>query len=531
MVAAILGGSVSAGACSSTMIPYPSLDRANFISLEANLIANYSQAIPIGLYTNHGAVNVTNTSFCNVTLSYSHTGHNDTTYVQVWLPIDNWNGRIQAMGGAGYQAGANLLTIYGMTAAIGEGYSAVSTDAGLGDQVTPINWALLPDGNVNLNLLEDLASISLNDAAVIGKSITSSFYGKPPKYSYWSGCSQGGRQGLMLAQRYPDAFDGIAASSPAINWNQFLMGDFWPSFLMDRMRVYPPSCEIDAITAAAIATCDGKDGILDGVITDEVACDFDSLSLVGTVINCTNFGTSIQISEDAAKLVQEVWSGAKRSDGSFLWFGLSKDAPLAGPSVTDLIVLPTTCSSNGTCKRGSFEISEDWIKLFVLKNSSADLTTITHEQFDSIALSAIKEYDSIIGTNNPDLSVFKAKGGKMISYHGLSDQAIPPRGSMHYYDAVAALDPSVHDFYRLFPAPGLLHCFGGSGAYPDGTFDALRKWVEEGVAPDALNATSVDTTPIINRKLCPYPKKQTLVGKAGTNYSAAAVDFNDFICV
>jgi hypothetical protein len=308
MIPSLFNGTAPSSACSAASIPYPSLFGAEFTSLETTFVANYSQNIPIGYYSNHGTVNVTNASFCNVTLTYTHPGQNDTIHVQVWMPLDTWNGRLQHIGGAGWQAGLHPAGLYAMTASIGEGYATVGTDAGLGSQVMPTNWALLSEGNVDLYLLQDLASTSLNDAAIIAKSVINSFYQTPPKYSYFTGCSQGGRQGLELAQRYPDAYDGIAASAPAINWNQFLIQDFWPLFVMDQLGVYPPACEIDAITNAALESCDGIDGIADGVIADPDSCDFDAATMIGAIINCTALGTERSVSAEAVQVVQKIVS-------------------------------------------------------------------------------------------------------------------------------------------------------------------------------------------------------------------------------
>jgi hypothetical protein len=213
-------------------------------------------------------------------------------------------------------------------------------------------------------------------------------------------------------------------------------------------------------------------------------------------------------------------------DNPSIWFGVNKDASVTQSSI-NLGIIPTSCNSNGTCNATSFEIADDWLKLFLLKNASADLSIMNHEEFDRLAQISGQMYDSIIGTNDPDLSAFKNRGGKLVSYHGAvssgcalprlpsihadncqADGIIPTKGSLHYYDAVTGLDPNIHDFYRLFLSPGLGHCFGGNGAYPDGTFDAMRKWVEEGVAPEILNATSIGTALTIQRPLCPYPKKQ-----------------------
>ncbi|KAF1811428.1 putative feruloyl esterase [Eremomyces bilateralis CBS 781.70] len=439
MIPSLFNGSISADACSASLIPYPTLFGAEFLSLDANFVSNYTNNVHIGLYANHGGVNVENVDFCNVTASYTHPGVNDTIYIQVWMPSDTWNGRPQAIGGA---------------VAVGEGYATVGTDAGLGSDVDPTNWGLLCEGNPNLHLLQNLASVSLNDVSVVAKSTVKSFYGQLPAYSYFSGCSQGGRQGLMLAQRYPDAYDGIAASAPAINWAEFFVSFLWPAFLMDLHGQYPPSCEIEALTGAAIASCDGEDGVIDGVITNPETCTFDPTSLVGK------------------------WTGAKRVDNSSIWFGVGKDAQLTDSTIQRGIA-STTCTSNRTCTPNELELGTNWVKLFIQRSPTATTRFLTHED---------------------------KRGGK------LSDSVIPTRESEDYYDRIAAVDPNVQDYYRLFLAPGLGHCFGGSGAYPDTTFDALREWVENGIAPETVAATSVSTSPVIKRPLCPYPKKQIYDG-------------------
>ncbi|KAF3012674.1 hypothetical protein E8E14_011674 [Neopestalotiopsis sp. 37M] len=456
MISSLFNGSVSADACSAANIAYPTLFGAEFLSLEANAVSNFSQSSYAGIYVNHGIIPVKNIDFCNVTVSYTHPGQNDKVHVQVWMPSDDaWNGRLQMLGGAGWQAGLHTAGLMGMAQAATEGYASFGTDAGLGSDVNPTNWALVSEGNINQYLFQDLASVSLNDASVIAKAIAKSYYGQAASYTYYSGCSQGGRQGLMLAQRYPDAFDGIAASAPAINWPEFFMAYFWPSVLMDELEEYPPSCEIDAITAAAIETCDGLDGVVDSVISYPDLCDFDPSSVVGQVINCTNFGDERPISQAAATLVQAV--------------------------------------------------------LYLYKNSNSSARNIGPEEFERLAHVSKNLYESIISTNDPDLSEFRAKGGKIVGYHGLADNIIAPGGSKLYYDNVLEQDPDAHDFYRLFFAPGVSHCTGGAGAYPYSTFDAMREWVETGVAPDILNATST-VAPIISRPLCPYPKEQKYDG-------------------
>ncbi|KAK2751232.1 feruloyl esterase b precursor [Colletotrichum kahawae] len=483
MIPSLFNGTVPASACSAALIPYPDLFGAEILSLQTNFIANHSQNVPPGYYSNHGSVNVQNANFCNVTVTYTHPGQNDTINVQVWLPSDTWNGRLQHIGGSGWQAGLHQAGLMAMMASVGEGYATVGTDGGLGSDVTPVNWALLSEGNVNLYLLQDLASTTLNDAAVIAKSVIGSFYKTPPKYSYYTGCSQGGRQGFQLAQRYPDA----AASAPAINWNQFAMQGMWGMFVMDQLGEFPPACEINAITSAALKACDGADGIEDGVVADPGSCNFDPTTVVGSTVNCTALCSERKVSAAAAEIVRRVWDGARRADNTTIWFGPSKEAVLTG-SITDVAIVPTTCATNGTCTRGSFEIADDWFKPFLLKNSSASTANMAQAEFDDLAHLSVQVYESMMGTNDPDLS------------------------STHYYDSVLAQDEHADDFFRLFLAPGLNHCFSGNGAYPAGTFDAMREWVENGVAPGTLMASTVGVTPAFKRPLCPYPKKQVYDG-------------------
>lgn len=524
LIPSISNMSVAALACSASTFQSPVVNGAEFLSIEANLVTNYSKYVHSGYYANHGSVNVTNTTFCRVSLEYTHPGQNDTVNVEVWMPT-KWNGRMMGLGGGGTVAGLFTLSYMAMTGAVGEGYAAVSTDAGLPHEEDPKQWAEVSPGNTNLYLLQNLASVSLNDAAIIGKNMIADYYKQPPAYSYWNGCSQGGRQGLMLAQRYPQAYDGIAAAAPAINWSEFIIGDYFPTMIMDSTQEYPHPCEIDAITNEAIKACDMLDGVEDGVLADPSLCKFDPFLLVGTTINCTDSKSSLKISRGAAKAVEAAWSGAKATDNTSLWYGASKDSTLT--ATTSPAILGTVCSENGTCSRSEFSLADDWIRLFVLKNNSADLTTMTRAGYERIFHDSVQQFSSIIGTSDPDLRQFRDLGHKMVTYHGLADAIITPGGSMHYYDAATAIDTNIADYYRLFFAPGVGHCFGGPGAYPDTTFEALRRWVEEGIAPETLIATTPESngTPILNRILCAYPKQQIYDGHGDTTKAAS------FYCV
>jgi hypothetical protein len=409
---------VPASICSPQAIPTPTVFGAKFLSLEASIVTNYTRYVPEYYNMNHGAIFVQNATFCNVTLRYTHPGQNDLVTVEAWLPLDSWNGRLQAIGGGGWVAGMFELSYMEMAGAIGEGYATITTDAGLGSATSPTDWALLSSGNVNLYALQNLGSVSLNDEAIVGKSLIESFYGEPPKYSYWSGCSQGGRQGLMLAQRYPTVYDGIVASAPAINWGEFVATLFWPQLIMRLLRQYPHGCELDELTAAAILACDGNDGVVDGLISDMDSCHFDPFSLVGTVFNCSTTGSEMQISETAAIVANATWTGARSSDGSFLWYGLNYGADLTGDS-TIAGIATTHCFSNDSCVGVPLNLSTQWFQLFVEKDPAFNYANLTHQDFDRIVHASVQRFTDIIGTNDPDLSEFRNAGGKMLAFHGL----------------------------------------------------------------------------------------------------------------
>lgn len=187
-----------------------------------------------------------------------------------------------------------------MTAAVSQGFVSVSTDAGLGSDETPENWALLEEGVVNTRLLQNFASDALIESTDMAKAYTAAFHGEPAQFNYWNECSQGGRQSLMMVQRYPDAFDGIAAAALAINWNSWASQNQYPGLLMDQLGEFPPACEFNAIIATAVNSCDPADGLVDGITSDGAACAFDPLGVVGTTINCTDLGVEHDISQAAA---------------------------------------------------------------------------------------------------------------------------------------------------------------------------------------------------------------------------------------
>lgn len=409
--------------CSASSIPYPDLAGARFTSLTVSLVSNLTIRIPAGGYTNHGAVSAEGVSFCHVTTTYNHNRENDTTTVDVYLPASDWNGRMQGIGGGGCSAGGlNFpLSSMSMLGAVADGYSAVTTNAGHAS-LDPYDWILSSPGNLNTQLLENLASTSLNELSIIGKAVTESYYGKPPAYSYWNGCSQGGRQGMKLAEKYPTAFNGIAASAPAIDLVGLGMGSLWPQVVMNSIGQYPKKCELIAITEAAIRSCDSHDAVNDHIISYLDICRFDPHSVVNEPISCNDTGTPeiVHISEAAAKIANATWAGARTLDGSVLWWGLMKGARLVEEDLGFINpgLATTTCSNNGTCVGKPAVIAEQWIRLFLEKDPSFDISTVTTAEFENLFQSSMEEYGSMFNVE-PNLDSFRDAGGKILSYHGL----------------------------------------------------------------------------------------------------------------
>ncbi|EME84719.1 uncharacterized protein MYCFIDRAFT_42031 [Pseudocercospora fijiensis CIRAD86] len=487
--------------CSSRQLSDLDVFGAKILAVDASPLQNYTAATDAGTWSG--------LDICNVTVTYTHPGRNDTVHVDVWLPLGDWNGRFQGAGGGGWRMGPSIDKL---ASAVSQGFSVARTDGGhdLNTRSDPEWWALDSPGNVDLSLLQNFASLALNDLANIGKQITANFYGTPAKKSYWNGCSTGGRQGIMLAQRYPDAFDGVLAIAPAINWAHFLVAMYWPQQVMNQLGYYPPPCVLEAINQFAIEACDTLDGVADGIISDPRVCDFDATTAVGKSVSCN--GTQVSISKEVAIIANATWSGARDPSGRYNWYGLAKGTPFYNASATDgLVGTDCTDSSASSCSGAPSSYSRDWIKYFIYKDPNFSVENMTDAEFFATMHKSVQEYESVISASDPDLSSFKKRGGKMITWHGLSDQLIFPGGTVEYYEKVRKLDPAVKDFYRFFEAPGVEHCSGGIGPLPSGALSDLIRWVEEEEVPETLLAVDQNGAEM-RRRLCLWPKKQEYVG-------------------
>ncbi|KAL8323979.1 hypothetical protein RB597_008759 [Gaeumannomyces tritici] len=457
------------------------------------------------------------TSFCNVTVSYTHPKQNDWVSVEAWLPApDAWNNVLTAVGGGGMGMGRNSAS-YGffMTTAVDDGYATVTTDAGNpGDIAVLGGWAFLSEGNTNQVALHNAAARSLEEQGLLAKQLVEAMYGRKAKRSYFSSCSQGGRQGLMVSQRYPDLYDGILAAAPALSLDVFA-SILWPQQYMVTQGHVPHECEMHAVTVAAVAFCDALDGVKDGVVADPALCleRFDPFSVVGKTVNCSDVtGGQIAVSPGAAAVVNATWHGPKyAASGKQVWPGFRPGAAITsgGPRANIVeSVANTACDGNGTCVGKPWPIADIGFRATLARNMTFDLASMTGAQFEHFIRYGHHELRSFAATDS-DLTEFQRAGGKMLSYHGLADNIIPPEGTSQYYQQVTAVSPDVHEFYRLFEVPGLGHCFSGSSGPPVALFSQLRAWVENGTAPASTGHELLNevTGKIDNRLACPFPHK------------------------
>jgi Tannase and feruloyl esterase len=422
--------------------------------------------------------------------------------------VGAWNERIQDLGGGGYAG-----SVGSVTGATDAGYAGSSTDTGHPASATG-TFALNPDNTLNFGLIRDFAFNGIHQQAVWTRKLVEMYYGRKPEFTYWNGCSTGGRQGHQQAQKYPNDFDGILAGAPAFNWDRFIPAEQWGEIVMNEEVGAPISvAKLNAVTSTSLAACDALDGIKDGIIQDPRACHYKASASA-----CTG-NPALCLTSQEASAVNKIWDGPPGpKDGERLWFGLERGTTFLGLDAPS-----------------PFSISTQWFQYWVDQNPAFDWHTITEASFaDQFKQSELKFHD-VIGTDDPDLSEFRDHGGKMIIYHGLADLLIMPRGSYNYYNRAtkhAGGLSQVQKFYRFFPYPGNSHC-GGNPDQPnapliDSTssgalFQALVNWVEHGTAPDSIiaynNATPALAT--VSRPICKYPDKLTYNGTGSTSVASS----------
>ena len=431
-------------------------------------------------------------AFCRVSATLAPSSDSDIK-VEIWLPSAAWNGKFQAVGNGGW---AGTISYPALAQAVASGYASASTDTGhVG------NSAAFAIGHPEKVI--DIGFRSVHEMALQAKAIIDAYYGGPPKLSVWNGCSQGGRQGITEAQRYPADFDAIVAGAPAVNWMQ-LSGARMAINLQVHATTesYIPPSKYKAIHDAVLEACDTLDGVKDGVLEDPSRCHFDPKVLECKGPDGPSCLTKPQV-ETARSLyapIKHPTTGAVLSApllerGSELGWGT-----LAGPEpvVTAL----------------------DAFKYVVFKDPSWDWRRFNVATDIELAQ---KMDDGVLNSAVVDLKPFFTRGGKLLMYHGWADQQVAPSNSIDYFTKVTQASGKgvVGQSIQLYMVPGMGHCAGGAGTDTFDKVEAIERWVASGEAPQSIVAShltngQVDRT----RPLCPYGKVAKWNGKGSTDDAA-----------
>lgn len=451
-------------------------------------------------------------AFCRVTGVIKPTADSEIKF-EVWMPSASWNGKFHGIGNGGF---AGSITYAGLAAAVARGYAAASTDTGHtgGDA----SWAL-----GHPEKIVDYGYRAIHEMTVKAKLIVKEFYGEGPKRSYFASCSNGGRQALMEAQRYPGDYDGIIAGAPANAFTQILTGFAWnmKNTLADPAN-YISAKKLKAIETAVNAACDEGDGLKDGVLDDPTKCGFNPMVLL-----CQGEETDACLTDKQIESLRKIYAGPRDVKGGQIVPGFTPGGETGAGGWLGWItgVQPTTGLQ--------FFFSTQAFKNMVHNDPNWDFKTFDLERDGKLANEKLAR---VLNATDPDLKAFSARGGKLIMYHGWNDAALPPVNTINYYRSVAARmgQRRADSFVRLFMAPGVQHCNAGPG--PD-TFGqmvmgpptdaehdltlALERWVEEGIAPNRVIATKRTAGKIQRtRPLCPYPQVARYNGSGSTDEAA-----------
>lgn len=426
---------------------------------------------------------------------------------KILLPT-NWNGNMYFGGNGGF-AGEIADTSHGLE----RGYATVSTDTGHQASAFDASWALK-----NRTAEIDYGYRAVHQVTLVSKEIITSYYGRAPKFSYFDGCSNGGRQALMEAQKYPSDFNGIAAGAPALDWTDFMIGANWNMHALEATETSSliPYDKYEAIENAVLQECDANDGLVDGLIDDPRNCNFRPESLL-----CKGAENADCLSQPQVEALKKIISGPKDAAGHHIYPGF----PAGGMTSDFLWVI--WLSSVPDVPFFQYLFQDQFFRYMAFNNDDPN--------YDWHAFNIDKDskrltyMGSILNATNTDLRNFHDSGGKLLMYQGWSDPAISPMRVIQYYKEVrkrlATQNPEAT--LRLFMAPGMCHCSGGPGPNDFDYLSALEKWVEQGKVPESIEARHYNANGKIDRTrpLCAFPKVARYNGSGSINKAA------NFTCV
>jgi len=487
--------------------------------------------------------------------------------IEVWLPAKTaWNNRVHLLGGGGMAGGSQTsLTVFSGGVGINpwdvagtEGAVSATTDTG--HPASNSNFLMNPDGTVNTVGWDDFSQRGIHEMTVKAKALAQAYYGSAPKYTYWQGGSTGGRQGMKQAQLYPQDFDGIIANQPSVNWSRFITAMLYGQIVTQRDLggVGLTTAQVNAVSNAAIAACDVVGGQHLGYLLDPSKCSYDPTTDAGVLCVGQGAGTNATaacVTLTQASALNKVWYGMTSDgtapapavdtgyeialSGNHRWYGYPRGASIGTAPIPNFgnIFGPTTPTTIAT-DLVALELQNSTLATPSFLNAtgngvdgwkSLSYAQLANAQDRGVALQSVF---ANINTDEPDLSKFKARGGKLITMYGASDNLIPYSGFINYYNRVLTATgglANVQSFYKFYLVPGMGHFplngTTNASANPPIPSDAfnyalLTDWVEKGTAPaDKLSITTPTAT---SGAICAYPKMP--VYASGDIHAAASYD-------
>jgi len=436
---------------------------------------------------------------------------------QVWMPASDWNGKFEGLGNGGL---AGTLSYGPMANALRDGFAAASTDTGHTTKESPL-W--LEDRE----RLTDYSSRGFHLTTVTAKAIIDAFYGQAAKYSYYLGCSTGGKMGLMEAQRFPADYDGIVAGDAANFWTHQMMNEIWDGVATSTPETNLSLDNLQMIQTAALKACDALDGLADGLINDPSKCHFDPKQL-----QCKAGETSGCLTAAQVGAVEKMYSGpVNPRTGKKLYAGMYPGNEVGWGKPGGQMVINRDNTSGVS--------SNEFYAYAMFHNPDWKFRTF---DFDRDIQAADEKLGPITNATDPNLEEFRRMGHKLLYYHGTADPLIPAQNGIDYYQSVVTAQKSASrtdEFFKVFLVPGMYHCangpgataFGGNSPAPQKDADhdlmsAIQKWVESGAAPQKIIATKyVDNAPAkgiaMQRPLCAYPMSARYNGSGDPNAASS----------
>ena len=439
-------------------------------------------------------------AFCRISATIAPTSDSEIQ-VEIWLPVSGWNGKYQAVGNGAF---AGVINGAAMGAALERGYAASGTDTGHAGSGTSAAFALGHPEKVI-----DFAYRSEHEMVLKSKAVIEAFYGSPARYSYWNGCSTGGKQGLTEAQRYPGDFDGIIAGAPA---NYMTHLEAWSIWVNNAVHKTPdsfiPEAKYRVLHDAVMNACDALDGVKDGVLEDPRRCHFDPKAILCKKGDAPTCLTAPQV--EAVKMLYSPAINPRTKKEVFPPLELGSELKWNSPIVPPGLAGPEPMG-----------VAVDTFRYILFNDPNWDPMKLDLDKDVELADKIDNHTNNAI---DPNLKPFFSHNGKLLIYHGWADQLIAPENSIHYYNNVTKElggASKVTDSMRLFMVPGMNHCTGGDGPNSFDAVTLMEQWVEQGKAPEKMIA-SHSTKGVVDRTrpLCPYPQVAKYNGSGSTNEAA-----------